>query len=131
MNSKITDTRLGICYFSCQMLTRTNSSGSVRWTLPATSANTGCYYNFALTEQNAYRVQQGESKRCPTAGGRCREGSEWQRSVCNVAALSARRTPGTATVAYLFADKIFSTSEKRVQQGELTKKDFTKVKSFF
>jgi len=59
---KITDTRLGIWYFSCQMMTRTHSSGSVRWTLPATSANTGCYYNFALTEQNAYRVQQGEPK---------------------------------------------------------------------
>jgi len=31
------------------------------------------------------------------AGGGEREQSEWQRSVCNAAAPSARRTPGTAT----------------------------------
>ena len=31
------------------------------------------------------------------AGGGGREQSEWQRSVCNAAAPSARRTPGTAT----------------------------------
>ena len=31
------------------------------------------------------------------AGGRCGDPSEWQRSVCNAVALSARRTPGTAT----------------------------------
>ena len=30
------------------------------------------------------------------AGGRGSDPSEWQRSVCNAAALSARRTPGTA-----------------------------------
>ena len=34
----------------------------------------------------------------PTAaGGGRKEASEWQRSVCNAAAPSARRTPGTAT----------------------------------
>ena len=32
-----------------------------------------------------------------TAGGGVRELSEWQRSVCNAVALTARRTPGTAT----------------------------------
>jgi len=31
------------------------------------------------------------------AGGRYSDPSEWQRSVCNAAAPSARRTPGTAT----------------------------------
>jgi len=31
------------------------------------------------------------------AGGGVRELSEWQRSVCNAVALTARRTPGTAT----------------------------------
>ena len=31
------------------------------------------------------------------AGGGGRELSEWQRSVCNAAAPTARRTPGTAT----------------------------------
>ena len=31
------------------------------------------------------------------AGGGVREQSEWQRSVCNAAAPTARRTPGTAT----------------------------------
>ena len=34
----------------------------------------------------------------PTAaGGGRKEASEWPRSVCNAAAPSARRTPGTAT----------------------------------
>ena len=36
--------------------TRTDSSGTVQWTVPATSANTGGYINFALTGQNVYRV---------------------------------------------------------------------------
>ena len=36
----------------------------------------------------------------PTAaGGGKKEASEWPRSVCNAAAPSARRTPGTATGA--------------------------------
>ena len=41
----------------------------------------------------------------PTAacGGR-KEASEWLRSVCNEAAPSARRTPGTATGEHLCAD---------------------------
>ena len=74
--------------------------------------------NFLPTGENANRVRSpsppqqgvlfcyagrirtaGESPgSAPTAaGGGRREGSEWLRSVCNAAASSARRTPGTAT----------------------------------
>ena len=51
--------------------TRTHLNASVRWTLAATSANTGGYHNFAPKEQNANRVRPPAPKKQAPLKGSC------------------------------------------------------------
>ena len=59
--SKKKDTPLGCSSFFCDG-NRTDGSGTVRWTVPATSANTGGYHNFRQSE-NANRFPYPAPKR--------------------------------------------------------------------
>ena len=50
-------------FILCWKRTRTHSSGTVRWTVPATSANTGGYLYFLPSAENANRVLLPAPKR--------------------------------------------------------------------
>ena len=50
-----------------------------------------------LTQKRPAHRSSRTGSEATAAGGGVRELSKWQRSGCNAAALSARRTPGTAT----------------------------------
>ena len=61
---------------------------------------------FSLVMKKDLKTTSGfpEGSEPTAAGGGRKEASEWPRSVCNAAAPSARRTPGTATGEHLCAD---------------------------